>query len=75
MTREDLNTLTAIRNLLHGAPTSQPILARRLRDLDELITREWAAAGNEYFKRFLDGRDILYAPRAGRILDQLGQRR
>jgi hypothetical protein len=75
LTREDLGTLTAIRNLLHGAPTSQALLARRLRDLDELLAREWSAIGNDRFTRFLDGRRIDYAPRAGRILDQLGQRR
>lgn len=41
MTREELGTLTALRNMLHGAPISQATLALRLRKLDQLLEERW----------------------------------
>lgn len=67
MTPEELGHLTALRNLLHGAPMSQNVLAGRLLALDRLLHARRS--------RFRLTRDPDYWTIAGSLLDRLDQRR
>lgn len=65
MNSEELGHLSALRNLLHGAPTSQARLAWRLRKVDELLTRK--------SPRFRLTREPDYWEIAGKWLDRDGE--
>jgi hypothetical protein len=67
MTPAERGHLCALRNLLHGAPTTQNILAARLRTVDNILTTQ--------SPRFRLRREPDYWKIAGNILDKLDQHR
>lgn len=67
MTPEERGHLTALRNLLHGAPMTQAGLAVRLRTVDNILATQ--------SPRFLLTREPDYWEIAGNLLDKLDQHR
>lgn len=79
MTPEERGHLVALRNLLHGAPTTQGLLAARLRAVDRAIAESFPDdhfnMRGRWWRSMLTQRPPDYYEIAGSILDRLDQRK